>query len=83
MPACPKCGNRMFSTSQIQPVGTSYLVTVVHCANIACQAIVSTIDFNSNATMLKKIESKLDKVERHVSEIERKVVHVSRQVAAV
>jgi predicted nucleic-acid-binding Zn-ribbon protein len=56
-PCCPKCGHRHFATTEIEPTGTTFKHSAIHCSS--CGAVVAVMDFYNLGTILKKIAKKL------------------------
>lgn len=76
MPACPKCGHRAFSISQIEPIGARYVMYAVHCASITCQTVVGVTEYYDAGSLLKKQEKAIAALDARLSNLEHSMRNV-------
>lgn len=56
-PKCPKCGNSVFETNDIEPTKAMVIYQVINCANPQCGAIMGVLD--PDADLLREMVTKI------------------------
>jgi predicted nucleic-acid-binding Zn-ribbon protein len=57
LPSCPKCGNHMFTTSEIEPSGSNFKFIAVICSS--CGTIVGVQEFFNVGQLIHDLAKQL------------------------